>query len=397
MSKKKRRLFTAHLSVAAVLVMCLSFASCGKQDQSGSQMIKELAVVSVSSSNVELISSYPAVIKGKQDVEIRPQVSGFITRLAVDEGSVVRKGQTLFIIDPVQYEEAVNAARAAVNVAKANMATAELTAQNKRELAKNNIIGAYDLQMAENSLLSSKALLAQATAQLVNAEKNLSYTRVSSPSDGVVGTIPFRVGSLVSPSIVTPLTTVSDISEMYAYFSMTERQLLGFTAKGTSSKDILSTMPSVQLKLIDGTIYGDTGKVETMSGVIDQTTGSVSIRARFSNKSQILRSGGTGIVLVPAKMTDCIVIPQKATYEIQDKRFVYVVDDKSAVKSTPIEIFTLDDGQNFVVTSGLKVGDKIVVEGISSLKDGMQIKAVTPEQAAAKNSGANKPAEGASK
>ena len=397
MSKKKRRLFTAHLSVAAVLVMCLSFTSCGKQGQNGSQMIKELAVVSVSSSNVELISSYPAVIKGKQDVEIRPQVSGFITRLAVDEGSVVRKGQTLFIIDPVQYEEAVNAARAAVNVAKANMATAELTAQNKRELAKNNIIGAYDLQMAENSLLSSKALLAQATAQLVNAEKNLSYTRVSSPSDGVVGTIPFRVGSLVSPSIVTPLTTVSDISEMYAYFSMTERQLLGFTAKGTSSKDILSTMPSVQLKLIDGTIYGDTGKVETMSGVIDQSTGSVSIRARFSNKSQILRSGGTGIVLVPAKMTDCIVIPQKATYEIQDKRFVYVVDDKSTVKSTPIEIFTLDDGQNFVVTSGLKVGDKIVVEGISSLKDGMQIKAVTPEQAAAKNSGANKQAEGASK
>ena len=397
MSKKKRRLFTAHLSVAAVLVMCLSFTSCGKQGQNGSQMIKELAVVSVSSSNVELISSYPAVIKGKQDVEIRPQVSGFITRLAVDEGSVVRKGQTLFIIDPVQYEEAVNAARAAVNVAKANMATAELTAQNKRELAKNNIIGAYDLQMAENSLLSSKALLAQATAQLVNAEKNLSYTRVSSPSDGVVGTIPFRVGSLVSPSIVTPLTTVSDISEMYAYFSMTERQLLGFTAKGTSSKDILSTMPSVQLKLIDGTIYADTGKVETMSGVIDQTTGSVSIRAKFSNKSKILRSGGTGIVLVPANMTDRILVPQKATYEIQDKRFVYVVDDKSTVKSTPIEIFTLDDGQNFVVTSGLKAGDKIVVEGISSLKDGMQIKAVTPEQAAAKNSGANKPAEGASK
>ena len=397
MSKKKRRLFTAHLSVAAVLVMCLSFTSCGKQGQNGSQMIKELAVVSVSSSNVELISSYPAVIKGKQDVEIRPQVSGFITRLAVDEGSVVRKGQTLFIIDPVQYEEAVNAARAAVNVAKANMATAELTAQNKRELAKNNIIGAYDLQMAENSLLSSKALLAQATAQLVNAEKNLSYTRVSSPSDGVVGTIPFRVGSLVSPSIVTPLTTVSDISEMYAYFSMTERQLLGFTANGTSSKDILSTMPSVQLKLIDGTIYADTGKVETMSGVIDQTTGSVSIRAKFSNKSKILRSGGTGIVLVPANMTDRILVPQKATYEIQDKRFVYVVDDKSTVKSTPIEIFTLDDGQNFVVTSGLKAGDKIVVEGISSLKDGMQIKAVTPEQAAAKNSGANKPAEGASK
>ena len=251
--------------------------------------------------------------------------------------------------------------------------------------------------MAENSLLSSKAVLAQANAQLISAEKNLSYTRVSSPSDGVVGSIPFRVGSLVSPSIATPLTTVSDISEMYAYFSMTERQLLGYTSTGTSSKDILNTMPAVKLKLIDGNLYADSGKVETMSGVIDQATGSVSIRARFPNKNHILRSGGTGTVVIPAKMANCIVVPQKATFEIQDKRFVYVVDEQSTVKSTPIEIFTLDDGKNFVVTSGLKAGDKIVVEGISSLKDGMQIKAVTPDQAAAKNTGANSPAQGASK
>ena len=397
MSKEKRRLFTASVSVAAVLFLCLSLNSCGKQDQQRGQQIKELAVITLSGADVELSSSYPAVIKGKQDIEIRPQVSGFITRLAVDEGSVVKKGQTLFIIDPVQYEEAANAARATVQVAKANVATAELTAQNKRELAKNNIIGAYELQMAENSLLSSKAVLAQANAQLISAEKNLSYTRVSSPSDGVVGSIPFRVGSLVSPSIATPLTTVSDISEMYAYFSMTERQLLGYTSTGTSSKDILNTMPAVKLKLIDGNLYADSGKVETMSGVIDQATGSVSIRARFPNKNHILRSGGTGTVVIPAKMANCIVVPQKATFEIQDKRFVYVVDEQSTIKSTPIEIFTLDDGKNFVVTSGLKAGDKIVVEGISSLKDGMQIKAVTPDQAAAKNTGANSPAQGASK
>nr|WP_321517740.1 efflux RND transporter periplasmic adaptor subunit [uncultured Bacteroides sp.] len=360
-------------------------------------MVQEYAVTTLNSSNVELKSSYPAVIKGKQDIEIRPQISGTITRLCVDEGSVVHKGQTLFIIDPVQYQEAVNAAQAAVNVAKSNVATAQLTAENKRELAKNNIIGSYDLQMAENSLLSSKATLAQTKAQLISAKKNLSFTRVSSPSNGVVGSIPFRVGSLASPGTVTPLTTVSDISDMYAYFSMTERQLLSLTSEGNSSKEILKKMSNVELQMIDGSIYGETGKVETMSGVIDQSTGSVSIRAKFSNKNRILRSGGTGSVLIPYKMDNCILIPQKATYEIQDKKYVYIVDSKSTVKSIPIEVFSLDDGQNYVVTSGLKVGDKIVAEGVGTLKDGMQIKEITPEQAAAKKAQAQQSADKPSK
>lgn len=396
MIKRKGVFFTTPLLVVGVLV-CLSFYSCKKNGQQGGTMVPEYAVTTLSSSNVELKSSYPAVIKGKQDIEIRPQVSGFITKLCVDEGSIVHKGQILFQIDAVQYEEAVNVARAAVNVAKANVATAQLTAENKRELAKSNIIGSYDLQAAENSLLSAKASLAQVQAQLVSAQKNLSYTRVTSPSNGVVGSIPFRVGSLVSPSGTTPLTTVSDISEMYAYFSLTERQLLGLTANGNSSKEILKKMPAIELKMIDGNLYGETGKVETMSGVIDQTTGSVSLRAKFPNKHQTLRSGGSGSVLIPYKMNNCIVIPQKATYEVQDKKFAYVVDSKSTVKNTPIEIFTLDDGQNYVVTSGLKAGDKIVIEGVGTLKDGMQIKELTPEQAAAKKNAPQQPSEKASK
>ena len=245
MIKRNARFFYAPVSVLGVLLVCLSFYSCNKKGQQGGDMIAEYAVTTISSSNVELKSSYPAVIKGKQDIEIRPQVSGFITRLCVDEGSLVRKGQVLFQIDAVQYEEAVNVARAAVNVAKANVATAGLTAENKRELAKSNIIGSYDLQLAENSLLSAKALLSQSNAQFVSAKKNLSYTRVTSPSNGVIGSIPFRVGSLVSPTGTTPLTTVSDISDMYAYFSMTERQLLGLTANGDSPKEILKKMPDV--------------------------------------------------------------------------------------------------------------------------------------------------------
>ncbi len=393
MIKKKIRLFVTPLSIIGVLLLvCLSFYSCKKNAQQGGAMTPEYAVTTLSSSNVELKSSYPAVIKGKQDIEIRPQVSGFITQLCVDEGSIVHKGQMLFKIDAVQYEEAVNVARASVNVAKANVATAQLTAENKRELAKSNVIGSYDLQAAENALLSAKASLAQAHAQLISAQKNLSYTRVVSPSNGVVGSIPFRVGSLVSPTGTTPLTTVSDISEMYAYFSLTERQLLGLTASGNSSKEILKKMPAIELKMIDGNLYGETGKVETMSGVIDQTTGSVSLRAKFPNKHQTLRSGGSGSVLIPYKMDNCIVIPQKATYEVQDKKFAYVVDSKSTVKSTPIEIFSLDDGQNYVVTSGLKVGDKIVAEGVGTLRDGMQIKEITPEQAAAKKASAQQAA-----
>ena len=373
MIKRKIRLITKQLSIVAVLLVGLSLNSCSKKEKK-KDTIQEYAVMNVISSNVELKTSYPAVIKGKQDIEIRPQISGIITSLCVDEGSVVSKGQTLFVIDPVQYQEAVNAAKANVNVAQANVATAELTAKNKRELAKNNIIGSYDLQMAENALLSSKSLLAQANAQLVSAQKNLSYTKVKSPSNGVIGSIPFRKGSLVSTSTTTPLTTVSDISEMFAYFSMTEKQLLSLTNNGKSQKEILNNMPNVELKMIDGNMYSENGKIETMSGIIDQSTGTVSIRAKFPNKQKILRSGGTGTIMIPYKMDNCIIIPQKAAYEIQDKKFVYTVNSNSIVKSIPIKIFALDDGKNYVVTSGLKIGDKIVTEGIASLKDGMKIK-----------------------
>ena len=218
-----------------LLACCLSLFSCGQSDKTTGKA-PEFAVITVETTTANLTNSYPATIRGKQDVEIRPMVSGFITKLHVDEGSVVRKGQVLFSIDPVQYQAAVNSAKAAVETAKAAVNTQELTVNNKRELNKKNIISNYDLQMAENQLAQTKAQLAQAEAQLVNAKNNLSYTSVTSPSDGVVGNIPYRVGSLVSPSVANPLTTVADISEMYAYFSMTERQLLSQIREGGSIK-----------------------------------------------------------------------------------------------------------------------------------------------------------------
>ena len=219
-----------------LLACCLALlSSCGQGDKSTGKA-PEFAVITVETTTANLTNSYPATIKGKQDVEIRPMVSGFITKLHVDEGSVVRKGQVLFSIDPVQYQAAVNSAKAAVETAKAAVNTQELTVSNKRTLNQKNIISDYDLQMAENQLAQTKAQLAQAEAQLVNAQNNLSYTNVTSPSDGIVGTIPYRVGSLVSPSMATPLTTVADISEMFAYFSMTERQLLSLIREGSQDK-----------------------------------------------------------------------------------------------------------------------------------------------------------------
>lgn len=367
-----------------LVVLGVTLLGCNNKQQGRQQVVQDYAVITVQTTPSVLNTSYPATIRGRQDVEIRPNVSGFITKLCVDEGALVRKGQILFTIDPVQYQAAVNVARAAVNVAKSNVATAQLTATNKRELAQKNIISQYDLQMAENTLASQQAVLAQSEAQLINAEKNLSYTNVISPSDGVVGTFPYRVGSLVSPTSATPLTTVSDISEIYVYFSMNEKQMLDLIRGGNgSTSDALDGLPEVELLLVDGTVYSEKGKISSLSGVIDQTTGSASVRATFKNPGNILRSGGSGNIMLPVKNDSAIIIPQKATYEMQDKKFVFVVTDSSTVKSTEIKVMPQSNGQQYVVTSGLKAGDRIVMEGVgTSVKDGMKISPITPEQAA---------------
>ena len=312
-------------------------------------------------------------------------MSGYITKLCVDEGAVVHKGQPLFLIDAVPYQKAVQAAEAAVEVAKANVATTQLTVDSKTELHAQNIISDYDLQTAKNSLASAKAALAQAEAQLASARNDLSYTTITSPSDGVVGTIPFRVGSLVGTTTQEPLTVVSDINKMFVYFSMNEKQLLALTRqKDGSVNSMIGAMPEVQLQLADGTMYPAKGKIETLSGVIDLSTGAVQMRATFPNAQRLLRSGGTGTVLIPSVLDSALLIPQSATYEVQDKKFVYVLGDSSKVKNTEITVFPLDNGKQYVVTSGLKPGEQVVVEGVATLRDGMPIQPITPEQSAAK-------------
>ena len=377
---KKNVLQTAAIIVATASLACLS--SCSGESQQMQQGAPQIATITTSYGTADLEKSYPATIKGKTDIDVRPLVSGFITKVHVDEGQVVSKGQVLFTLDQVQYQAAVDQAQASVLVAETAVETAQLTANTKRQLFEKNIISEYENQIAQNSLAQAKAQLAQAKAGLVNAQKNLSYTVVTAPSSGIVGKIPNREGSLASPSMVTPLTTVSDTGDVYAYFSLTEKDILEMSEESKNLAAAIKAMPEVQLKLSDGTMYENTGKVATITGTIDSSTGAASVRALFKNNKGLLRSGSTGQIVIPHHMDSVIVIPQKATYELQDHKFVYVVGDSCKVTSRPISIYSLNDGQNFVVTSGLSANEQVVVEGVGTVvKEGLVI---TPVDAAAK-------------
>ncbi|MBR1961372.1 MAG: efflux RND transporter periplasmic adaptor subunit [Alistipes sp.] len=321
----------------------------------------------------KLSSTYSATIRGKQDVDIRPKVQGYITDIKVKEGSIVRQGQTLFIIDQVPYQAALATAEANVDVAKAQVDAAELSATSKEKLFEQNIISDFDLRMARTTLASAKAQLAQARANELTASNNLSYTLVKSPVDGVVGTLPFRVGTLVSPSDATPMTSVSDNSEMYVYFSMSESQVLSLKRQHGALENALQELPPVELQLSDGTIYSEKGRIEAISGIIDPTTGSVTLRAKFPNRKRLLLSGGSGTVILPHRQEGCVVIPQHATFEVQDKVYAYKIENGVA-KAKIIGVFEISNGKEYIVESGLIEGDTIVVEGIGLLRDDTPIK-----------------------
>lgn len=315
---------------------------------------------------------YSAVIEGKQDVEIRPQVSGTITKVLVEEGAHVRKGQVLFVIDQIPYIAAVKQAEASVATAEANEAIAAQNLEGKRILYQDKVISDFELRTSENNYKSSLAVLEQARAELVNAQNNLSYTEVKSPVDGYAGMTSYRIGALVSSSQTDPLIRVSDNSEMYVYFSMTEKQVLSLTAQYGSLDKALASFPAVSLELNDGSIYEHKGKVDVISGIIDKTTGTASLRAVFENTDRRLLSGGFANVLVPYDRPHCLVIPQGGTYEIQNRIYAYKVVDGKAV-STQIKVFEINDGTEYIVEDGLQEGDVIVSEGAGFLKNGTEL------------------------
>ena len=346
-------------------------ASCKQATDAGVK--PSFAIMEVKAADKELSTSYSATIRGRQDIDIYPQVSGTIEKLCVTEGQTVRRGQLLFVIDQIPYRAALKTAVANVEAARAAMATAELTYNSNKELYTQKVVSEFSLKTAENTYLTAKAQLTQAEAQEVNARNNLSYTEVKSPSDGVVGALPYRVGALVGANLPYPLTTVSDNSDMYVYFSMTENQLLALTRQYGSMDEALKNMPEVELILNDNSVYNKKGVIESISGVIDRQTGTVMARVVFPNESRLLHSGASGTVVVPSIYKDCIAIPQGATVQMQDKVVVYKVVDGKAV-STLITVAGINDGREYVVLGGLQSGDEIISEGAGLVREGTQVK-----------------------
>ena len=353
-------------------------ASCGGGGGRPSFGDNEFPVVTVGTSSTTMQSTYPATIKGVQDVEIHPKVQGFITQINVKEGQTVSAGEVIFVLDNVTYQAQVRQAQAQVNTSTAALNTAKLTYDNSQKLFESGVIGDYELKSSKNSYESAVANLAAAQASLASAKEMLSFCYVKSPAAGVVGSLPLKVGTLVSAS--NTLTTVSNISSMEVYFSMTEKDVLAMGKNAGGLAGAIEAMPAVKLRLADGTEYSQEGRVTKMSGVIDATTGSVQIIAVFPNAEKVLKSGGSGTIIIPSSNSDVIIIPQSCVSELQDKKFVYILDKDNKVKYTEIKVDPQNDGNTFIVTEGLKKGDKYITNGITKLHDGMEIVPITPEK-----------------
>lgn len=364
--------------VTATAILAASLTAC-KPERQEKETGLTLPVMVVASKPIEFQETYSASIRGKQDVDIIPQVSGRIIRLCVKEGEQVKTGQVLAVIDQAPYQAAHRIAIANVSAAQAKVETARIELNGKQSLFDEKVISDYELSVARNQLVVAQAELEQAKAQEANARNELSYTEIKSPSNGVTGTLPYRIGSLVGPTIEQPFTVVSDNAEMYAYFSISENKLRQFVARYGSIDRVIRDMPPLNLQLNDGSVYGKQGKIETISGIVNPTTGAVQIKALFPNIDRYLLSGTIGNVILQVLNTDAILIPMTATVELQDKIIAYRLKDGKA-EAVYLAVDRLTDGNYFVVKHGLSVGDTIITEGVGLVREGMIVtpKTVTP-------------------
>ena len=353
-----------------IVLAGLSIASC--KSRTVEEETSDYKTLTVKLENRTLMQGYSARLDGQQVVEVRPQVSGLITRICIDEGQKVRKGQVLFVIDQVPYQAALAEATANVKSAEANLATAKLNLESTEVLREKNVVQDYDLNAARNELAVAEAALAQAQAQEMSARNNLSYTEVKSPVDGVASMIAYRVGALVSSSISVPLVTLSDDSNVYAYFSLNESQITSLTEQYGSLDEFMKRMEDVELQMAGGRMYGEKGHISAVSGIVTTGTGTVVLRADFPNDRGLLRSGGSATVMVPTTLAQVVVIPQRATYELQNKTFVYKVVNGKA-QSAPVTLYRLNNGTEYVVEEGLQPGDVIIAEGAGLVKEGVNV------------------------
>lgn len=363
--------------IRTLLIISLFLAGCKSKEnqQDRKQVPSEYQVMSLALNDVSIHLAFPATIEGQQVIEIRPMISGYIQEIYVNEGDFVKKGQLLFKIKNPQYEQAVITANASIRSAEAAVNTSKMEVEKVKPLVEKEIVSEYKLQSAEYTLQTNEAQLAQAKATLVNAETNLGYTIIRSPESGLIGTFPYKIGALVSSNSSEALTTLSNIESVFAYFSWSEKKLLDFlsSTKGLTMTDKLSNLPPATLILANGAEYPEKGKIEMASGLISTETGAATFKGIFPNTNGLIRSGASAIISIPEQIDSVLVIPQSATYELQDKRFIYTVADNNTVTATNFSYISSDDGKYFYVTKGLNAGDRVVIEGIATLSDGITI------------------------
>jgi membrane fusion protein, multidrug efflux system len=350
-----------------ILTTLVAFTSCSghKKKKGLNTGSNEYEVLTLVPDTVTTFIDFPATIQGEDVVEIRPMVDGYLERVYVPEGATVKSGQLLFKIKNPAYEQAVITARASIKSAIADVNAAEMDVEKVRPLVENDIVSKYELKAAQYTLQSKQAALAQAQATLVNAQTNLGYTFLRSPQDGAIGSIPYKIGALVSSTTAQPLTVLSNTGNVYAYFSLNEKQLLSFSnqIKGNGLQEKLNKLPAVTLVLADGTVYSIKGKLETASALITTATGTASLKATFANPMGIIRSGASATVRVPHTSDSALLVPQAASYELQNKQFVRVVKSNNMVFSVAITSSPSNDGQFLIIKSGLAAGDRVVLDG----------------------------------
>ncbi len=347
------------IGLGAMVLLTLGACSRKPAGMTTTETIKSYPVATLQPTDVELQSVYPAVLKGQEDIDIKPRLEGFIDAVYIDEGSIVKKGQALFKINsPSSVQSLANA--------QANYNTAKINVERIRPLAEKGILSNVNLKTYENAFLSAEASLNQ-------AKSTMGWTTVTSPVNGIVGAVPLRIGSLVTSTSV--LTTVANTTTVIAYFSLNEKELIEFMRswEGNSQGEKIKNMPSVKLLLADGSEYEMSGRIETISGVVDAVSGSVNFRASFPNTQGLLRSGTSGKIVIPKTLKNVLLIPQKATFSQQDKVLAYKVQGDSVV-SKVISVKSTADGLSYAVLNGLTAGDKIVTDGVATLKNNTKIK-----------------------
>jgi membrane fusion protein, multidrug efflux system len=362
------------------IIISASLYSCNSDDNNTSDTgkaapLKDYKVLTLHPRPAKVNLDFPATIQGQQIIEIRPKIEGYLDAVYVQEGAAVKKGQLLFRISNPQYEQEVITANASINSAEADVDAARMQVIKVRPLVEKDIISKYELESVQYALKVKEAALKQAKASLANARTNAGYTLLHSPANGVIGLIPYKVGALINNATTAPLTILSNIDKVYAYYSLNEKQLLQFFAAtpGTTIKEKTGNMQPATLILADKSVYPEKGKIDLASGMIATETGTATFKAIFPNPLGIIRSGASATVRLPTTVDTALVIPQSASYELQDKRFVYVLGKENRLSGVSITVTPVDNGQYFIVTSGLQAGDAVVLEGLIKLKDGDSI------------------------